>query len=249
MQPLSAWNRAEFASRGVAAASNDLGAAEVSEIRAELEKILESRPFKGSFRLTRFLKYVVETTLAGDARRIKAYTVGIEALGRDSHFDPLNDPIVRVQAKRLRDALARYYCETGSDDELFIELPRGTYVPAFRRRSAEDSADHIANRGGTERSVETARRRNLDRSLTAIGELVAIQRMQIALLMAQIEAAAVEAARLGVADIRGPAVLLRTTSVCQDGSRAPDDRDHQKQRPVQAVPAARPRRARLTAAE
>lgn len=78
------------------------------EVRLELDRIVASASFRSSLRLTRFLTFVVEATLAGDADKIKAYTVAVEAFGRSSTFDPLSDPIVRVQAGRLRHALARY---------------------------------------------------------------------------------------------------------------------------------------------
>jgi hypothetical protein len=59
-----------------------------NEIRWQLARILASDMLRGSLRLTRFLQFVVETTLAGKASTIKAYTVAVEALGRNSDFDP-----------------------------------------------------------------------------------------------------------------------------------------------------------------
>jgi hypothetical protein len=76
---------------------------------------------------------VVEAALAGCADRLKAYTIAVEALGRGENFDPQTDPIVRVEAVRLRRALAAYYAGPGAHDPLIIELPRGRYVPTFRR--------------------------------------------------------------------------------------------------------------------
>jgi len=104
-------------------------------IQSQLDRILAGPQFRDSLRLTRFLSFVVETTLNGKAECIKAYTIATEALGRDSDFDPQNDPIVRVEAGRLRQALARYYAKHGHDDAVLIELPRGSYVPNFQRRS------------------------------------------------------------------------------------------------------------------
>jgi hypothetical protein len=106
----------------------------VDEVYDQLTRILASATFPDSPRLTRFLKFVVEA-IAGDSDSIKAYTIAVKALGLGSDFDPQSDPIVRVQAVRLRKALARYYAGAGSDDPIVIELPRGNYVPAFRRRS------------------------------------------------------------------------------------------------------------------
>ena len=109
---------------------------DVDEIRNELGRIVASEALRNSLRLTRFITFVVETTLAGTDARIKAYTIAVEALGRAGNFDPQSDPIVRVEACRLRQALARYYAGAGRDDPLVIEVPRGTYVPSFRRRAA-----------------------------------------------------------------------------------------------------------------
>ena len=106
------------------------------DIHNQLDRILGETHFRSSLRLTSFLKFVVETVLAGKPEHIKAYTIAVEALSRDQNFDPQHDPIVRVEAGRLRIALARYYAEPGRDDPLVIELPRGTYVPTFRRRAA-----------------------------------------------------------------------------------------------------------------
>ena len=78
------------------------------EIYRQLDRICASRAFRGSLRLTRFLRFTVETALVGKSDTIKAYTIAVEALGRDANFDPQSDPIVRVEAGRLRQALARY---------------------------------------------------------------------------------------------------------------------------------------------
>ena len=117
-------------------ASTNLGpivtAPHASEIRQELARILESAGFRDSLRLSRFLSFIVEATLDGKAETIKGYTIAVEALGRDGDFDPQLDPVVRVTAGRLRQALARYYAGEGRDNPLVIDLSRGTYVPVFR---------------------------------------------------------------------------------------------------------------------
>lgn len=107
----------------------------ITEIRDQLDRIVEDGAFRNSPRLVRFLAFVVKATLAGEADKIKGYTVATEALGRGSDFDPEADSIVRVEAGRLRVALARYYAGAGTNDPLLIDLPSGTYVPTFRTRS------------------------------------------------------------------------------------------------------------------
>src|SRR5215470_13790157 len=109
------------------------GAPGADEIRAALQRMAASEAFRGSPQLVSFLRYVVEATLRGAADRIKGYTIAVEALGRGDDFDPQADPIVRVEAMRLRRALSRYYANGGKHDPVAIDLPLGSYVPMFRR--------------------------------------------------------------------------------------------------------------------
>jgi hypothetical protein len=74
----------------------------------------------------------VNQTLAGNAHEIKGYTVATEVLGRGPDFDQSIDPVVSIQASRLRRALERYYLNTGQRDPIHIDIPKGTYVPTFR---------------------------------------------------------------------------------------------------------------------
>jgi hypothetical protein len=101
-------------------------------VRATLDRLLASPPFRKSAQLANFLRFVVEEALADRGDRIKAYTIATAALGRDDTFDPQADPIVRVEAARLRRALRTYYANGGGDDAIVIELPTGSYTPVFR---------------------------------------------------------------------------------------------------------------------
>ncbi len=104
------------------------------DIRAALNRMVASHVFSRSPQLGAFMRFVVEAVLHGKGDRIKAYTIGVEVLRRDVKFDPQLDPIVRVEATRLRRAIERYYSGPGADDPIVIDLPRGSYVPTFRRR-------------------------------------------------------------------------------------------------------------------
>ena len=103
---------------------------------AQLNRIFAGKAFRQADRLKRFLSFIVEETLAGRGEHLKEFVVGVEVFGKDDSFDPRNDPIVRVQARRLRAQLARYYREEGQDDELVIELPKGGYAAVFRPTKA-----------------------------------------------------------------------------------------------------------------
>jgi tetratricopeptide (TPR) repeat protein len=98
-------------------------------IRRQLERILKSAPFLQSRRRQRFLEYIVHETLAGRGERLKGYSIALEVFGRPETFDPMADPIVRIEAGRLREKLRCYYDTDGSSDPVRIELPRGTYRP------------------------------------------------------------------------------------------------------------------------
>jgi TolB-like protein/Flp pilus assembly protein TadD len=113
-----------------------VGPAKSSEkaIRQQLERILSSSTFQQVERLKRFITFIVTEAAAGRGDELKEYVVGVQVFGKESSFDPRTDPIVRVQARRLRARLSRYYHDEGQQDELIIELPKGGYAPVFKRR-------------------------------------------------------------------------------------------------------------------
>jgi TolB-like protein len=102
------------------------------EIAQALERILAWPEIVRSPQLGNFLAYIVQRTLASDSTSIKAYSIAVDVFGRPVDFDPQADPIVRVQARRLRALLEQYYQSTGANDAVRIELPVGRYVPSFR---------------------------------------------------------------------------------------------------------------------
>ena len=101
-------------------------------VRRVLSNIVRSKTFRQVDRLQRFLTYIVEETLAGRGDALKEYPVGVDVFGKESSFDPRMDPIVRVQARRLRFRLVTYYAEEGQSDPVVIEIPKGGYTPTFR---------------------------------------------------------------------------------------------------------------------
>lgn len=121
---MAAENRADIADDDVVAALRRVGAAAA---------------FARSPQLRRLLEYLVTCALARKPN-LKAYTIGVEALGRPDSFDPEQDTIVRVQATRLRRALETYYESDGGDDPIRIRLPTGSYLPAFERQQTAAAA-------------------------------------------------------------------------------------------------------------
>jgi serine/threonine-protein kinase len=102
------------------------------KVVAQLDRILSSKSFRQADRLKRFLSFTVNETMAGRGEQLKEFVIGVEVFGKGPSFDPRSDPIVRVQARRLRAQLARYYHEEGHADETLIELPKGGYTPVFK---------------------------------------------------------------------------------------------------------------------
>lgn len=103
----------------------------LKDIQQQLQRILNSAKFQQSSQLSHFLTFVVEATLEGREAVLKQSTIAIQALNRPPGFDPKADPIVRIEARRLRRALARYYREEGAQDPIFIDIPTGSYIPKF----------------------------------------------------------------------------------------------------------------------
>jgi serine/threonine-protein kinase len=106
-----------------------------SAIREQLEKILAHALFVRSERMGRFLRLAVERTLEGRANELKEYLLGVEVFDRKSSYDPRVDPIVRVEARRLRSKLQSYYEGDGRNDTIVFEFAAGSYVPRIRSKA------------------------------------------------------------------------------------------------------------------
>ncbi|MFY9674262.1 MAG: tetratricopeptide repeat protein [Terriglobales bacterium] len=104
-----------------------------ARVQEELQRILASPTFLNARRPSQFLRFIVDETLAGE-ERLKEYLIGVEVFDRPQDYDPKDDPVVRVEAGRLRKKLAEYYAGPGANDTLIIELPKGGYVPVFHER-------------------------------------------------------------------------------------------------------------------
>jgi serine/threonine-protein kinase len=137
------------------------------KIRAALTKVLASLAFQQVDRLRRFLKFIVTETLAGQGGNLKEYVIGVHVFDRDPGFDPRIDPIVRVQARRLRARLERYSQDEGRADEVVIDLPRGRYTPTFHPRDLTPSSLTVAAAPLSRNTVEVS----AIADLTATGSL------------------------------------------------------------------------------
>ena len=102
--------------------------------------------------MSRFLQLAVERTLEGRGEELKEYVIGVEVFDRSASFDPRVDPIVRVEARRLRAKLEAYYGSAGKDDEVIVEFPKGRYSPVFRYPWAQAAAAVRAAPRGRDRA-------------------------------------------------------------------------------------------------
>ncbi len=94
--------------------------------------------------------------MAGRGERLKAYNVALAVFDRPETFDPLVDPLVRVEAGRLREKRREYYGAEGHGDPIRIDLPKGTYVPQIEFRQ------HTTPSPPSDRSDAMIPDRNLD---------------------------------------------------------------------------------------
>jgi TolB-like protein/Tfp pilus assembly protein PilF len=108
-----------------------------AEIRRQLEKILSSETFQRAERLSRFLRYAVEQSLAGEQTSLKEYSIGLHVFDKPESFDTRVDPIVRVEAGRLRAKIRDYYDGPGSSDPVWLGLRKRGYRPTFHRQQTE----------------------------------------------------------------------------------------------------------------
>lgn len=110
-------------------------------VREHVTRVLESPPFARAPRMQRLLSFLVEESLAGRAAQLKEYTIATSVFGRPDDFDPGTSAVVRVEAGRLRRLLAQYQSEHGRGDCLWIQVPKGSYVPVIDRTAATAPAE------------------------------------------------------------------------------------------------------------
>jgi len=113
------------------------------EVQAQLRRILDSNGFTPRDQRRKFLRYVIEETLAGRARSLKGIAIAMSVFDRDETFDQQTDPIVRLEARRLRRDLDSYYATAGRDDPIRISIPKGGYVPMFAWQESTERKSEI----------------------------------------------------------------------------------------------------------
>ena len=117
-----------------------------SDVQAELDRVLESRCFRSRKAAQKFLSYIVQQTTDGQGKGINQHSIATEGLGKEADFDPSSNPLIRVQAGRLRKQLEEYYAGEGRENMLRIMLPIGSYQPAFMNRDEHQKFNVFAGR-------------------------------------------------------------------------------------------------------
>ncbi len=117
-----------------------------SAVEAELERVLESRCFRSRKAAQKFLGYIVHKTIEGHGKDINQHSIATEGLGKEADFDPSSNPLIRVQAGRLRKQLEEYYAGEGRENMIRIMLPIGSYQPAFMNRDEHQKFNVYAGR-------------------------------------------------------------------------------------------------------
>ena len=100
-------------------------------VRETLERLLASETFGRSERARKLLRYLVEREQAGEADRLKGFSIAMDVFGKDGDFDSSTDAVVRVQAGRLRELLQHYFANEGIAEPVRIAIARGGYVPSY----------------------------------------------------------------------------------------------------------------------
>ena len=200
-----------------------------AEAREELERLLSDTRFHATERSRCILRYIAERHFDGHEDGVKAYSIAIDVLGRPSSFDPSTDPIVRIEASRLRSSLSQYYEAFGEQLDVTIHLPKGRYVAVFSRSpsispACVDESDEVS---GEEDIVQRhavppgngSRRSSLHRTLAATGILAAVVAISATLLwlyerpqfterpVVMLSISAADAALQGEADLTGDYLL------------------------------------------
>ncbi len=99
-------------------------------VNHHLNQALSSPLFRKAERQSRFLRFVVDAALQVPTTTIKEFDIAVAVYDRGADYDPRTDPIVRVEAARLRARLREYY-ELTPPEHVRIDIPKGQYVPQF----------------------------------------------------------------------------------------------------------------------
>jgi TolB-like protein len=125
----------------------DSASISIADIQAAWKAILNGEVFGKSPRMRRLFNFLMEHLVAGDARGVSEYAIGMEVFDRKAaNYNTAEDPIARVQVGRLRGRLKAYYASLPSPADIEISIPLGSYMPVIRRRKPAGAQEEAENR-------------------------------------------------------------------------------------------------------
>lgn len=99
--------------------------------RELVSRIIASKYFHRSERLSSFLQHICELEIQGRVSEINEKDIGRTVFQLPTDYDPSIDGIVRSHASRLRRKLEMYYLNEGRQETVRLVIPRGAYQPRF----------------------------------------------------------------------------------------------------------------------
>jgi len=122
---------------------------ETADVLNALERIVQSPLFKPKRNMCNLLRFIVEATAEGRAEELKGYTIALDVFNQSEDFDADRNPLVRVNAGRLRTLLRLYYLGDGQNDVVRIDVPTGSYVPTFEKNIPPETQQGAAAKTNT----------------------------------------------------------------------------------------------------
>lgn len=129
------------------------------DVRQSLETLLSSKHFVNAHKKKKFLRLICDFYLEGRAQELNEHILGYDVFGRDSSYNPSDDPIVRVFAHEIRKKLEAYYANEGAHDPIRLEIPAGSYQPVFIRQLHEPAVEPFEAAAQPETEVDKSRQR------------------------------------------------------------------------------------------
>lgn len=107
-------------------------------IKKHIKKISDSLVFKNKKTVTELLKYLYENM--EQKKTVKEIDIAQNIFNRKD-FISTDDTIVRVNIHRLRQLLKNYYLEEGKNDELVINIPKGSYRLNYEIKNIDNTIE------------------------------------------------------------------------------------------------------------
>ncbi len=123
----------------------------------QIDGLVSSSALRHSESLCKLLRYLAKHALEQPGVSLKEYQIATEVFGRRPDFDPQTDSTIRVQAGRLRAKLSEYYATEGAEDTILVDLPKGTYVLEFHRRTLAETKALPGSNGRARAITETGK--------------------------------------------------------------------------------------------